>query len=79
MDLGVTDKVKPLIDKVRQMVSDDIEPLDHEFHGCDVKGRALPGGPGGGLHCRGRRGGAALAEASDLEGREPLDLLHAAK
>ena len=32
MDLGVTDKVKPLIDKVRQMVSDDIEPLDHEFH-----------------------------------------------
>ncbi|MFL2800974.1 MAG: acyl-CoA dehydrogenase family protein [Paracoccaceae bacterium] len=32
MDLGVTDKVKPLIDKVRQMVSDDIEPLDKEFH-----------------------------------------------
>jgi len=31
MDLGVTDKVKPLIDKVRQMVSDDIEPLDQEF------------------------------------------------
>ena len=32
MDLVVTDKVKPLIDKVRQMVSDDIEPLDQEFH-----------------------------------------------
>ena len=32
MDLGVTDKVKPLIDKVRQMVADDIEPLDQEFH-----------------------------------------------
>ena len=32
MDLGVTDKLKPLIDKVRQMVSDDIEPLDQEFH-----------------------------------------------
>ena len=32
MDLGVTDNVKPLIDKVRQMVSDDIEPLDQEFH-----------------------------------------------
>ena len=32
MDLGVTDKVKPLIEKVRQMVSDDIEPLDREFH-----------------------------------------------
>ena len=32
MDLGVTDKVKPLIDKVRQMVSDDIEPLDQEVH-----------------------------------------------
>ena len=33
MDLGVTDKVKPLIDKVRQMVSDDIEPLDQEADG----------------------------------------------
>ena len=32
MDLGVTDKVKPLIEKVRHMVSDDIEPLDQEFH-----------------------------------------------
>ena len=32
MDLGVTDKVKPLIEKVRQMVSDDVEPLDQEFH-----------------------------------------------
>ena len=32
MDLGVTDKVKPLIEKVSQMVSDDIEPLDQEFH-----------------------------------------------
>ena len=32
MDLGITDKVKPLIEKVRQMVSDDIEPLDQEFH-----------------------------------------------
>ena len=29
MDLGVTDKVKPLIDKVRQMVSDDIEPVSY--------------------------------------------------
>ena len=37
MDLGVTDKVKPLIDKVRQMVSDDIEPLDQEFHEEDGK------------------------------------------
>ena len=29
MDLGVTDKVKPLIEKVRQMVSDDIEPVSY--------------------------------------------------
>ncbi|MCH2163228.1 MAG: acyl-CoA dehydrogenase family protein [Marinovum sp.] len=32
MDLGVTDKVKPLIEAVRRMVSDEIEPLSHEFH-----------------------------------------------
>ena len=32
MDLGVTEKVKPLIDKVREMVTNDIEPLDKEFH-----------------------------------------------
>ena len=32
MDLGVTEKVKPLIDKVSEMVSNDIEPLDKEFH-----------------------------------------------
>ena len=32
MDLGVTDKVRPLIDKVRRMVEDEIAPLDAEFH-----------------------------------------------
>ena len=32
MDLGVTEKVKPLRDKVSEMVSNDIEPLDKEFH-----------------------------------------------
>ena len=32
MDLGVTEKVKPLIDKVSEMVANDIEPLDKEFH-----------------------------------------------
>ncbi len=31
MDLGVTDKVRPLIDKVRTMIVEDIEPLDAEF------------------------------------------------
>ncbi len=32
MDLGITDKVRPLIDKVRRMVEDEIAPLDREFH-----------------------------------------------
>lgn len=32
MDLGVTEKVRPLIDAVRQMVEDDIAPLDAAFH-----------------------------------------------
>ena len=32
MDLGVTEKVKPLIEKVRTMIENDIEPLDQEYH-----------------------------------------------
>lgn len=32
MDLGVTKKIKPLIEQVRHMVETEIEPLDHEFH-----------------------------------------------
>ncbi len=32
MDLGITKKVAPLIDAVRDMVSNEIEPLDAEFH-----------------------------------------------
>ena len=32
MDLGVSDRVKPLIEKVRAMVRDEIMPLDEEFH-----------------------------------------------
>lgn len=32
MDLGVSDRVKPLVEAVRRMVRDDIAPLDHEFH-----------------------------------------------
>ncbi len=32
MDLGISDRVKPLVEKVRQMVADDIAPLDIEFH-----------------------------------------------
>ena len=31
MDLGVTERVRPLIDKVRAMVQDDIAPLDAEY------------------------------------------------
>lgn len=32
MDLGITEKVKPLIAQVRQMVEQEIAPLDREFH-----------------------------------------------
>jgi acyl-CoA dehydrogenase len=42
MDLGMSDRVRPLIEKVRQMVETDIAPLDAEFHtevGKHPKGR----------------------------------------
>ncbi len=32
MDLGMTDKVRPLVEQVRAMVRDEIAPLDAEFH-----------------------------------------------
>ncbi|MBL4626812.1 MAG: acyl-CoA dehydrogenase family protein [Roseicyclus sp.] len=32
MDLGVSDRVKPLVEAVRRMVRDDIAPLDVEYH-----------------------------------------------
>ena len=32
MDLGITKKVAPLIEAVREMVNNEIEPLDVEFH-----------------------------------------------
>ncbi len=32
MDLGMTERVKPLVEKVRAMVEDEIAPLDVEFH-----------------------------------------------
>ncbi|WP_425037638.1 acyl-CoA dehydrogenase family protein [Primorskyibacter sp. S187A] len=32
MDLGVTEKVRPLIEAVRRMVEDEIAPLDAEYH-----------------------------------------------
>lgn len=32
MDLGVSERVKPLIDKVRAMVRDEIMPLEDEYH-----------------------------------------------
>ena len=32
MDLGITPKVAPLIDAVRRMVTEEIAPLDAEFH-----------------------------------------------
>ena len=32
MDLGITDRVRPLIEAVRRMIEEDIEPLDAEYH-----------------------------------------------
>ncbi len=32
MDLGMTDRVKPLVEEVRRMIGDEIAPLDAEFH-----------------------------------------------
>ncbi|QHQ34860.1 acyl-CoA dehydrogenase family protein [Algicella marina] len=32
MDLGMTDKVRPLLEAVRNMVEHEIKPLDEEFH-----------------------------------------------
>lgn len=32
MDLGVSERVKPLVEAVRRMVRDEIAPLDREFH-----------------------------------------------
>ena len=31
MDLGMTAKVKPLVEKVRAMVREEIMPLEHEY------------------------------------------------
>lgn len=41
MDLGVSERVRPLIDAVRKMVSEEIEPLDAEYH--NEVGRAFGG------------------------------------
>jgi acyl-CoA dehydrogenase len=32
MDLGMTERVKPLVEQVRRMIADEIAPLDAEFH-----------------------------------------------
>ena len=32
MDLGVTERVRPLIEAVREMVNDEIMPLEAEFY-----------------------------------------------
>lgn len=42
MDLGVTERVKPLIEAVRKMIEKDIAPLDAEYH-AEV-GKAFGGG-----------------------------------
>jgi acyl-CoA dehydrogenase len=42
MDLGVTERVKPLTEAVRRMIEEDIAPLDAEYH-AEV-GKAFGGG-----------------------------------
>lgn len=42
MDLGVSERVKPLIEAVRRMIEEDIAPLDAEYH-AEV-GKAFGGG-----------------------------------
>jgi acyl-CoA dehydrogenase len=32
MDLGMTERVRPLVEAVRRMVRDEIAPLDAEYH-----------------------------------------------
>ena len=32
MDLGISDRVAPLVDQVRRMIRDEIAPLDVEYH-----------------------------------------------
>ena len=32
MDLGLSERVRPLVEAVRRMVRDEIAPLDHEYH-----------------------------------------------
>ena len=41
MDLGMSERVKPLVEAVRQMVREEIMPLDKEYH--EEVGKA-PGG-----------------------------------
>ena len=38
MDLGMTPKVKPLVEKVRAMVREEIMPLEHEYEAEVGKG-----------------------------------------
>ena len=38
MDLGVTEKVRPLIAAVRAMVRDEIMPMEHEYEAEIGKG-----------------------------------------
>lgn len=42
MDLGVTERVRPLIEAVRRMIEEDIAPLDAEYH--EEVGKAFGGG-----------------------------------
>ena len=32
MDLGISDKVKPILEEVRDFIDTEILPLEHEYH-----------------------------------------------
>ena len=38
MDLGISDKLKPILEEVKQFIDIEILPLEHEYHQEVVKG-----------------------------------------
>ena len=38
MDLGISDKVKPILEEVKHFIDTEILPLEHEYHGEVSKG-----------------------------------------
>ena len=41
MDLGISDKVKPILEEVKHFIDTEILPLEQEYHGEGSKGERL--------------------------------------